>query len=279
MLLDELSACARRGLTFAPEAGTQRMRDVVNKNVTEEQLMETARARVLARLGQDEALLHDRPADRGGRGRARHRRDRRARAARSAGALVGQGAPRSRSASPRTCPSRTRRSSGARWTRATRSLRKQALLRDDGARARGVKLRMHDSQRQLCSRACSRAATAASRDVHRARVPRAARASTRWDEQLELERLAAKRSPTHGVEPARLPRHASRRRARLPWDHIDVGLEDGFLPREYRKALQEPAQPAVRQGRRACSSTTRTSKTPRPIGASSSATTAASPAT
>jgi radical SAM-linked protein len=25
--------------------------------------------------------------------------------------------------------------------------------------------------------------------------------------------------------------------ARLPWDHIDVGLEDGFLAREYRKAL------------------------------------------
>jgi radical SAM superfamily enzyme YgiQ (UPF0313 family) len=30
------------GLTFAPEAGTQRMRDVMNKNVTEEQLLETA---------------------------------------------------------------------------------------------------------------------------------------------------------------------------------------------------------------------------------------------
>ena len=31
------------GVTFAPEAGSQRMRDVVNKNVTEEQLLETAR--------------------------------------------------------------------------------------------------------------------------------------------------------------------------------------------------------------------------------------------
>jgi radical SAM superfamily enzyme YgiQ (UPF0313 family) len=30
------------GVTFAPEAGTQRMRDVINKNVTEEQLMQTA---------------------------------------------------------------------------------------------------------------------------------------------------------------------------------------------------------------------------------------------
>ena len=41
-LLDELKRVRATGLTFAPEAGTQRMRDVVNKNVTEEQLMETA---------------------------------------------------------------------------------------------------------------------------------------------------------------------------------------------------------------------------------------------
>jgi radical SAM superfamily enzyme YgiQ (UPF0313 family) len=30
------------GLTFAPEAGTQRMRDVINKNVTEEDIIESA---------------------------------------------------------------------------------------------------------------------------------------------------------------------------------------------------------------------------------------------
>jgi radical SAM family uncharacterized protein len=34
---------ARGGLTFAPEAGTQRMRDVINKNVTEEDLLSTVR--------------------------------------------------------------------------------------------------------------------------------------------------------------------------------------------------------------------------------------------
>ncbi len=74
-LLDDIKRVRATGLTFAPEAGTQRMRDVVNKNVTEEQLLETAE-RVFSRgLGQDEALLHDRPADRDRRGRARHRRD------------------------------------------------------------------------------------------------------------------------------------------------------------------------------------------------------------
>ena len=41
-VLDDMKRQRAGGLTFAPEAGSQRMRDVVNKNVTDEQLMETA---------------------------------------------------------------------------------------------------------------------------------------------------------------------------------------------------------------------------------------------
>ncbi|MGH7435286.1 MAG: TIGR03960 family B12-binding radical SAM protein, partial [Polyangiaceae bacterium] len=41
-VLDDIARVRATGVTFAPEAGTQRMRDVVNKNVTEEQLHETA---------------------------------------------------------------------------------------------------------------------------------------------------------------------------------------------------------------------------------------------
>src|SRR6185503_15497464 len=40
--LDDMQRVRASGITFAPEAGSQRMRDVVNKNVTEEQLMQTA---------------------------------------------------------------------------------------------------------------------------------------------------------------------------------------------------------------------------------------------
>ena len=31
----------KSGLTFAPEAGTQRLRDAINKNVTEEEILST----------------------------------------------------------------------------------------------------------------------------------------------------------------------------------------------------------------------------------------------
>lgn len=38
-LLKKVSSVRKSGLTFAPEAGTQRLRDVINKNITEEEIM------------------------------------------------------------------------------------------------------------------------------------------------------------------------------------------------------------------------------------------------
>ena len=42
-LMNRLRRVRSSGLTFAPEAGTQRLRDVINKNVTEEELMRTCK--------------------------------------------------------------------------------------------------------------------------------------------------------------------------------------------------------------------------------------------
>ena len=40
-LLEKISAIRKSGLTFAPEAGTQRLRDVINKNITEQEIIST----------------------------------------------------------------------------------------------------------------------------------------------------------------------------------------------------------------------------------------------
>ncbi len=40
-LLQKISSVRKSGLTFAPEAGTQRLRDVINKNITEDEIMNT----------------------------------------------------------------------------------------------------------------------------------------------------------------------------------------------------------------------------------------------
>ena len=42
-LIEELKKVRKSGLTFAPEAGTQRLRDAINKNVTEEEVLRTAK--------------------------------------------------------------------------------------------------------------------------------------------------------------------------------------------------------------------------------------------
>ena len=40
-LMEKLQTVRKTGLTFAPEAGTQRLRDVINKNLTEEEILST----------------------------------------------------------------------------------------------------------------------------------------------------------------------------------------------------------------------------------------------
>ncbi len=148
------------GLTFAPEAGTQRMRDVINKNVTEEQLMETAE-RVFSR-GFDKMKLYfiiglptEEDEDVLGIVERRQERARRRQARR-------QAPEASPSASRRTCPSRTRRFSGARMDPLDEVRRKQAMLHD-AARARTRPQAARARQRPpACWRACWRAAIAAS---------------------------------------------------------------------------------------------------------------------
>ncbi len=42
-LMEKVSRIKKSGLTFAPEAGTQRLRDVINKNITEEDILSSCR--------------------------------------------------------------------------------------------------------------------------------------------------------------------------------------------------------------------------------------------
>jgi radical SAM superfamily enzyme YgiQ (UPF0313 family) len=40
--MEQILRVRKTGFTIAPEAGTQRLRDVINKNVTEEEILQTA---------------------------------------------------------------------------------------------------------------------------------------------------------------------------------------------------------------------------------------------
>jgi radical SAM family uncharacterized protein/radical SAM-linked protein len=237
-VLDDMSTQRAKGLTFAPEAGTQRMRDVVNKNVTEAQLMETAE-RVFSR-GWEKMKLYfmiglPTEEDDDVRGivetgaRAldvahRVQKKKRARVTVSASTHVPK---------PHT---------PFQWCRMDsydEIVRKQAILRAEAKKYRGLNLRTHASKGSWLEGVIARG------DEKVALALEAAyRGGARfdgWDEQLELD-VWKQALDDAGVDTERaldqLPLTA-----RLPWDHIDVGLEDGFLAREYRKAVKNRLSP------------------------------------
>ena len=59
-----LRQSGERSITIAPEAGSDRLRRVINKTVTNEEILDAADLIFARRHGQPEAVLHDRAADR-----------------------------------------------------------------------------------------------------------------------------------------------------------------------------------------------------------------------
>ena len=117
--------------------------------------------------------------------------------------------------------------------------RKQQILRDAARGHRSVKLRVHESNASVLEGIYARGDRPLA-DV----LERAWRNGARfdsWDEQLRLDlwdeaflHFGVDRGKYLGTIPVS---------ATLPWSHIDVGLDEGFLAREYRKALQNRLSP------------------------------------
>jgi radical SAM family uncharacterized protein/radical SAM-linked protein len=236
-LLDEIQKVRATGLTFAPEAGSQRMRDVVNKNVTEEQLMETAQ-RVFSRgwsrmklyfmIGlpteEDEDVLGI--VQTGARARDVGKR-----------AQGGRVPEVTVSVSTHVPKPHTPFQWCAMDTRET-VLKKQAILRDEARKTR-VKLRMHDSEGSWLEGVLARGDRTLCDPIERA-YQNGARFDC-WEEKLRLD-VWVEAFQHCGIDTASfldtLPITG-----KLPWDHIDVGLEPGFLAQEYKKALKNRLSP------------------------------------
>ena len=235
-LLDDMRKVRATGLTFAPEAGTQRMRDVINKNVTEEQLMETAE-RVFSR-GFDKMKLYfiiglPTEEDEDVRGIVNVGKN-----ALAVGKRVGKKPTVTVSVSTHVPKPHT----PFQWCAQDsfdEVLRKQDLLREEAGRVKGLKLRVHESTASVLEGVLARGDRKLGPVIERAFLHGAQFDS--WDDQLKLE--AWKEALTfYGVQIApylgTIPVTA-----RLPWDHFDIGLEDGFLAREYRRALASRLSP------------------------------------
>ncbi len=235
-LLDELALTRISGLTFAPEAGTQRMRDVVNKNVTEAHIEESSR-RVFSR-GWHRLKLYfmiGLPTEedddvRGivetGQRMLRIGRDH-----------VGKRGEVTVSVSSHVPKPHT----PLQWCAQDGEAeirRKQQVLRG-AVNEPGLRLKYHDSGISFVEGVLARGDRRLA-DVIEA-VWRAGARFDGWEELFDLDRWQ-RAFTEHRVDVATYlgTRPIS---ARLPWDHIDVGLEDGFLLGEYRKAVKGRASP------------------------------------
>ncbi len=239
-VLDDMQKVRASGVTFAPEAGTQRMRDVVNKNVTEEQLMTTAE-RVFSRgwssmklyfmIGLPTEQEEDvREIPRVG-GRARW-------VGRNIKKEKGLGPPSVTVSVSTHVPKPHTPFQWCAMDGEAEVKKKQGWLRDESRRAK-VDLRMHDSKGSWLEGVFARGDRSLANVLERAY--KAGARFDSWDEHLDID-IWNKAFEAEKIDISRylgtIPVTA-----RLPWDHIDVGLEEGFLAREYRKAVASRLSP------------------------------------
>jgi radical SAM family uncharacterized protein/radical SAM-linked protein len=238
-LLGDLAAGGITGLTFSPEAGTQRMRDLVNKNVTESDILESAH-RVFSRGHQRMKLYFmiglptETDEDIVGivetAARVQEIGRRYLRSAKVA-AAVSTFVPK-----PHTPFQWAGMDSREETTR------KHTLLAEHARRLR-VELRLHENTQSHLEAIFARGDRACA-DV----LERAFRLGCRfdgWNEALRgdlWEQAMAEERDAHGFDPERYL-GAIPLDARLPWDHVDVGVEPNFLRKELQKAMRHQSSP------------------------------------
>ena len=236
-VLSALERTRATGLTFAPEAGAQRMRDVVNKNVTDEQIRQSAE-RVFAR-GWSKLKLYfmiGLPTEQDEDVEAIVRT---ALETLSAGRrMQGRGTPRITVSVSTFVPKPHTPFQWCAMDDPVTIERKQRLLRDAAAGSR-LALKLHDSSGSWLEGVLARGDRRLAAVIEEA-YRRGARFDS-WQDQLRLDFWRAAFTSA-GVDPApflgALPLDA-----RLPWDHVDVGLAPGFLAKEHAKALRHRPSP------------------------------------
>ncbi len=231
----------RTGLTFAPEAGTQRLREVINKGLTAEDFygtLETAfahgwqRVKLYFVIG----LPTETEADLAGIGEMVH----------GALRLGRRYAGRRTTISVSVAPLVPKAQTPFQWAGqdAPEVLQEKVHFLQRALRGKGIDLSWHDI-------AASRLEAALARGDRRLGtvIEQAWRAGARfdaWEEEFRPE-LWWEAFAAAGLDPAFYANRLRRRDEILPWEHISCGVSKRFLWQEYRRALRGEATPDCRQ--------------------------------
>ncbi len=239
-LLDEIDSVRASGLTFAPEAGTQRMRDVINKNITEEDILKTShrtfsrgwrKIKLYFMIGlpteTDEDVIGIAKLGRKIREIGRNYKGKKAEVVVSVSSHVPK---------PHT---------PFQWfgMDPPERLREKQELLFKLAKKWGFTFRRHDVRISYLEGILARGDFRIA-DLIQDAWENGARFDG-WEEHLKwevwlkaIERWEKKYNTSVEIFLKELPLDA-----RLPWDHIDVGVEKKFLLKEYRRAVAAKASP------------------------------------
>ena len=241
-LAREVQQVRKSGLTFAPEAGTQRLRDVINKNIREEDILETIEkafhegwrtVKLYFMLG----LPTEGEEDLQGIVDLCEKILRRGR----------QAAGKKIKLNVNTSTFVPKPHTPFQWSRhiSREEMKERQQFLRERLRGPGIKYTWHDPESSFLEGVFSRG------DRRLAPVlMEALRLGCRFDGWTELFRphLWEEAFRKAGVDPEAYTRELDPE-APLPWDHLESGVSKKYLLREYQKALRGEPSPDCRQGR------------------------------
>jgi radical SAM family uncharacterized protein len=231
-LMDSLPSSKKTGLTFAPEAGSERLRQIINKNVSEDELLKTAAAafdrgwtglKLYFMLGLPGETMDD---------------------IEGIVNLVNEVRSVGKKTKGRTPQIRINLSTFVpkphtpfQWVaqESAQGLNAKHELLKQGLRRKGTRLSWQDPEVSLLEAVLSRGDRRLGKVIYNAWKMGCTFDS--WDEHFNYPKwLQAFKEA--GLEPGF---YAHRQRSLdevFPWSHIDVGVTDAFLKQEYQRALE-----------------------------------------
>ncbi len=253
-LMEKVQTVKKSGLTFAPEAGTQRLRDVINKNVLEEDLLRTAgiafeggynRIKLYFMIGlptetEEDVLgiaeLAEKVID------VFYQIPKEIRKGRSVTVTVSTSSFVPKPFTP------------FQWEPQDRMetlVAKQKMLKDK-IKTRSISYNWHQSQVSFLE------AVFAKGDRRLADVLIAAQQKgcrfDGWDEHFDYEKWMEAFHDCN-VDPEFYAYRRIDHSEVLPWEHIDVGVTKAFLMKEHDKAYEEKTTPSCREKCAGCGAT------------------------
>lgn len=229
------------GLTFAPEAGSQRLRDVINKNVTEDDLERATRAafeagwrrvKLYFMMGLPGETDEDIVA-------IAELADRTLEIARE---VVPKGQRGGVSVSISVAVFIPKAQTPFQWCAQTpdEEIKRRQQLLLHSVKNRAVRVHYHDAETSLLEAVMSRGG----RDIAPL-IEGAWRRGARfdaWTEQFSLERWEEAASEL-GLDLRAIAQTPYELGVHLPWEHVSPGVSRGFLEREYRRSLEGVTTP------------------------------------